>query len=103
MSFLPHLFARSTFSLSEFELAPLDFCEEASAELAELLLDQPLAETAPSSTVVAFPRAIPTPGEMHETIERHLEARETTVPALAPASPAEELRLALAELRRSLG
>ena len=103
MSFLPHVFTRSTFSLSEFELAPLDFCEEASAELAELLLDQPIAAGGSSLTVVAFPQAIPTPGEMHETIERHLEARETTVPALAPASPAEELRLALAELRRSLG
>ena len=84
MSFLPHLFAPSRFSLSEFELAPLDFCEEVSAELAELLLDQPIAASGPPSTVVAFPRAIPTPGQMHETIERHLEARETTVPALAP-------------------
>jgi hypothetical protein len=99
MSFLPHLFARSTFSLSEFELAPLDFCQEASAELAELILDGPVIAAAPTSTVVAFP----TPGEMHQTIERHLDAIDCAHPAIATASPAEELRVALAELRRSLG
>ena len=102
MAFLPDLFARRTFSLAEFELAPLDFTAEVTSELAELLLDQPIAAAEPSSTVVAFPRAVPTPGEMHRSIERHLEARDA-VPAAASASPAEELRLALAELRRSLG
>ena len=103
MSFLPHLFARRAFSLAEFELAPLEFWEEASDELAELILDRPFVAADPSSTVVAFPTLIPTPGEMHETIERHLEGRSGAHPAPAPASPAEELRLALAELRRSLG
>ena len=101
MSFIPNLFARRAFSLADFELAPLEFCEAASAELAELLLDQPIL--GPQSTVVVFPQAIPTPGEMRETIERHLEAKDADDPAPAPASPAEELRLALAELRRSLG
>ena len=103
MAFLPDLFARRTFSLAEFELAPLDFTAEVTSELAELLLDQPIAAAEPSSTVVAFPRAVPTPGEMHRSIERHLEARDAAVPAASSASPAEELRLALAELRRSLG
>lgn len=99
MSFLPRIFAPRAFSIAEFELAPLDFCEEASAELAELILDGPVIAAAPASTVVAFP----TPGEMHETIERHLDAIDCAHPAIATASPAEELRVALAELRRSLG
>jgi hypothetical protein len=103
MAFLPDIFARRTFNLAEFELAPLDFCEEAAAELAELILDRPLVAADSSSTVVAFPRAIPTPGELHETIQRHLESKDPVRPAAEPASPAEELRLALAELRRSLG
>jgi len=103
MSFLPDLFGPRTFNLAEFELAPLDFCEAASAELAELLLDQPLVPADPSPTVVAFPRAIPTPGEMRDTIERHLESKGPDNAPEAPASPTEELRLALAELRRSLG
>jgi len=102
MSFLPDILGPRTFNLAQFELAPLDFCAEVSAELAELLLDQPIL-AAPDSTVVAFPAPIPTPGEMHETIERHLDARHLAQPESAPASPAEELRLALAELRRSLG
>jgi hypothetical protein len=102
MSFLPDILGRRTFNLAQFELAPLDFCEEVSAELAELLLDQPIP-SAPDSTVVAFPAPIPTPGAMHETIERHLDSRDLAQAEPAPASPAEELRLALAELRRSMG
>ena len=103
MSFIPRIFGSRMFNLAEFELAPLDFCEEASAELAELILDRPVVEADLESTVVPFPRALPTPGEMRETIARHLEAKDCADPAIAPASPAEELRLALAELRRSLG
>jgi hypothetical protein len=102
MSFLPDILGRRTFNLAQFELAPLDFFEEVSAELAELLLDQPIP-SAPDSTVVAFPAPIPTPGAMHETIERHLDSRDLAQAEPAPASPAEELRLALAELRRSMG
>ena len=103
MSFLSHLFARRTFSLAEFEPAPLDFPAEITSELAELLLDKPLVGAEPSSTVIAFPGAVPTPGEMQRSIDRHLEARDVDDAAATPASPAEELRLALAELRRSLG
>jgi hypothetical protein len=102
MSFLPDLFGPRNFNLAEFELAPLEFCEAASAELAELLLDQPIPADR-DSTIVAFPRAVPTPGEMRETIERHLESKDSGKGPEGPASPAEELRLALAELRRSLG
>ena len=102
MSFLPDLFGPRNFNLAEFELAPLEFCEAASAELAQLLVDQPIAADR-DSTIVAFPRAIPPPGEMRETIERHLESKDSGQAPEAPASPAEELRLALAELRRSLG
>jgi hypothetical protein len=102
MSFLPDILGRRTFNLAQFELAPLDFCEEVSAELTELLLDQPIP-SAPDSTVVAFPAPIPTPGAMHETIERHVDSRDLAQAEPAPASPAEELRLALAELRRSMG
>ena len=103
MSFLSHLFAARSFRLAEFEPAPLDFSAEVTAELAELLLDHPIAVADGSSTVVAFPSGIPTPGQMHETIERHLEAKDVAEATEAAASPAEELRLALAELRRSLG
>jgi hypothetical protein len=68
MSFLPHLFARRNFSLAEFELAPLDFSAEITSELAELLLDKPLVGADPSSSVIAFPRTSPTPGEMQQSI-----------------------------------
>lgn len=59
----------------------------------ELLLDQPLKRAA-----VAWAGPKPTPGELHAVIERHL--REQPAPQLPDA--AEELRAALASLRRAI-
>ena len=94
---------RRSFRLPDFELVPLDFSTEVTAELAELLLDQPIPAAESSSRVVPFRAATATPGEMRESIERHLESKPAGELSDEPASPAEELRLALAELRRSLG
>jgi hypothetical protein len=97
------LLARRSFALPEFDLAPLEFCEGNIAELAELLLDQPLPSKPIAPNVVAIRNAIPSPGEMRERIERHLESRDAAHPLVQPSTPAEELRQALADLRRSIG
>lgn len=70
---------------------PLEFVEEPD----ELLLDQPIAADAPGPRVVRLFGPMPTPGEMHESIERHLGGR------WRGADATEELREALAQLRRA--
>lgn len=67
----------------------------------ELVLDDILAALDPDSRVVRlFPRPpMPTPGQLKDRIDRHLEA----APAAGPESDgAQALHDALAELRRSL-
>lgn len=70
-----------------FTPAPLEFEEDA------LLLD--CAVKRDGGPVVRLVRPLPTPGELHETIERHLDKRQ-------PADATEELREALTQLRRSV-
>ena len=92
MPILDQLFARRDFSLAYFELLPLEFDEAGEAD--ELLLDQPAGHCTPNAA-----SAIPTAGELRESIERHLRGDSASA---RRADAADELRNALAELRRSL-
>ena len=91
MAFLTRLLSRRQFPLAQFDLAPLAFelgrpCEDERA-----------------GTSVPQPHPI-TPGEMRESIERHLRLikREDDSPLLEQDA-VDELREAIAELRRSIG
>jgi hypothetical protein len=79
--------------LSRFQLSALEF-----EELAELLLEQPVE---PSTASAAHP--LPTAGELRQSIERHLQARDASSRSQEQVSPAEELNNALRDLRYSLG
>jgi len=83
----------------EDRLVPLDASDGAAA--AELLLDDILAELEPDSRVVRLfePRQVPTPGELHRSIDRHLHQRGGMI---GPPDASQALSDALAELRRSL-
>jgi hypothetical protein len=82
--------------------------DQATVELSELLLDDPLVEIEPDSRVVQlFARAEPTPGEMVLRIEDYLSDGRRAPPAeelpernSADASAA--LQVALANIRASL-
>jgi len=82
---------RDVRTMTPFALAPLEFAQEEEA----LLLDRPI-EIQPGSRVVRLLHAIPSPGELHETIERHLQA------ARPQADDAEKLSDAIAQLRRAI-
>jgi hypothetical protein len=88
MAFLTRLLSRREFPLAQFDLAPLAF------ELQRTPADE-VGETAP------LPR---TPGEMRESVERHLRLvrAEDDLPLLEQDA-VDELREAISELRRSLG
>ena len=91
MAFLTRLLGRRAFPLPQFDLAPLAF-----------ELGRPARDEVPDP--VAVPPAPRTPGEMRASIERHLRLakREDDAPLLEQDA-VEELREALAELRRSIG
>jgi hypothetical protein len=78
---------------SAFALAPLEFEQE---EEGVLLLDRPV-EVRPNSPVVRLLQPIPSPGELHHTIERHLQERRPQAP-----DDIEKLSEALAQLRRAI-
>lgn len=84
-----------------FELQDLEFTAAVvSEESDESLLDE-LAESIGSQPpIVRLCGAAPTPGEMQAAIASHLQVKQ--VPD-QPSDAADELRSALAELRRSLG
>ena len=89
MAFLTRLLSRRQFPLAQFDLAPLAF------ELGRSCEDERAG--------TGVPRPI-TPGEMRESIERHLRLvkREDDSP-LFEQDAVDELREAIAELRRSIG
>ena len=94
------LFRRRKLPLPAFNLAPLAF-EMAEAE-DELLLDRVVSRPGNSPGVVALGAPMPTPGQLQASIERHLrEAKRASEDA--PQDARDELRNALAELRRSIG
>lgn len=74
-------------------------CRPVPAETGELLLEDVLVEIQPDSRVIHLfdPAAMPTAGELHSRIERHLNERSHEHPDAAQA-----LNDALADLRRSL-
>ena len=101
---ISNLLRRRTFALADFQLAPLEFEEERLAELAELLLDDPISQASVASNVVGIRTAAGScPAEMRERIERHLEAKDAAHPLVDPLTPGQELQQALADLRRSIG
>ena len=101
MAFLTRLFARRGFPLPQFDLAPLAF-EACPPDGDELSLDRRLPVDG-SSNVIALPGAARTPGELRESIERHLRISSDDDAPLLAQDAVDELREALAELRRSLG
>ncbi|HWI76162.1 MAG TPA: hypothetical protein VNS53_03670 [Sphingomicrobium sp.] len=103
MAFLTRLFARGEFPLPQFDLAPLAFELQQEAGEDELLLDRAITAVDDRSNVVALAPASRTPGELHESIERHLRTARDGGPPLLAQGVVDELRDALAELRRSLG
>ncbi len=99
MAFLRRLLARRNFPLAEFDLQPLAF-ELGALQPDELLLDRRIV-SGPGSNVVTLAKPVLTPGQLRDSIERHLKSRSTS--ASAPAVDAvDELREALAQVRRSL-
>jgi len=103
MAFLTRLFDRHEFSLPHFDLAPLSFELQRPASEDELLLDRAITAVTGQPNVVALAAASRTPGELHESIERHLRKTRDGDPPLLSQDAVDELRDALAELRRSLG
>lgn len=100
MSFANRLWPARVFPLPPFELAPLEFESEVQSGEDELLLDEPVAAVGPVRAAVPYIRLVPTAGELRDRIEQHLRANQGSAPR---ADAADELRAALADLRRSLG
>jgi len=97
----PEPFPFPTFDASLFEPEEADPpAVEVATDLPELLLDEPIARPSEVDRVVNLfaATAMPTPGELHRRIERHLRGAP---PARIPDAT-EALHEALAELRRSL-
>lgn len=94
------LLHRRSLPLPAFELAPLEFDPEAGTDDSAdtLILDEVVASIAADSTVVRLVAAVPTAGELRDSIERHLRSHpQDPIP-----DAADELRSALAELKQSL-
>jgi hypothetical protein len=103
MRFLTRLLARRKFPLPHFDVAPLAFELRRPAAEDELLLDRAVTPVADQPNVVALAAVKRTPGELHESIERHLRVTGDGGTPLLAQDVVDELRDALAELRRSLG
>ena len=95
MALLNRLFRASEFALPAFETLPLEFEPEAD----ELVLDSIVAGIGPESRVVRLVQPMPTAGELQARIDDHLRGPVDVEPVV---DAAEELRIALAELRQSL-
>jgi hypothetical protein len=80
-------------AISSFAPAPLEFAEQ---EEEPLLLDRPI-EIRPNSPLVRLHKPIPTPGELHHSIERHLEVQR-----FSARDDVEKLSEALAQLRQAI-
>ena len=88
-------------ALPEFEVGSLQLAQEPEA----LLLDDSLAGPTPGSRVVQLfaPEAMPTPGQLRASIDRHLGEGEDAAAAPISADATDALHAALDEIRRSLG
>ena len=101
MTLFSKLLAAREFPLPPFDLAPLAFELLSTVDEDELLLDRVVLAADGQPNVVTLSQPVPTAGELHDSIERHLSGSEGT-PEQVPDG-VEELRAALADLRRSLG
>jgi hypothetical protein len=99
MSLSNRLWPARVFRLPPFELAPLEFEPELESAEDELLLDEPVTVVGPVPAAVPYIRLVPTAGELHDRIEQHLRTNQGSAPRV---DAADELRAALADLRRSL-
>jgi len=99
MAFFDRFTGRGGFPLPQFHLTPLEFEPELEPE-PELVLDAVADDLQAAEPVVRLVHTTPTAGELRASIERHLHGgqRET-----GRVDAVEELRSALADLRRSLG
>ena len=87
------------FRLPTFAPAPLEFDSDGAGS-DSLLLDDVVTRIGPAaSSQTARETLVPTPGELQARVERHLRDSRA---AAAGADAANELRDALAELRRSV-
>lgn len=86
---------RREFTLPPFALGPLEFESDDA-----LLLDSIVVPATASANEPSSSERYPTAGELHESIERHLRSNTDRE---RPGEAAEELREALAQLRRSIG
>lgn len=93
----------SPYDADEELLLDQPFVAKAVDDLAELLLDDPLAAPPPDSRVVRLfaPQPLPTAGQLAQRIDRHL-GHAPTEPVGALDDGQDALREALEELRRSL-
>lgn len=98
MDFLLRLLPRRGFTLPRFNLVPFEFDGDPGEDCGELILDD-VVTCIGHPTIVTPVQPIPTAGELQATIERHLNGPKN---AMARMDPADELRHALTELRRSL-
>jgi hypothetical protein len=98
MDFLLRLLPMRGFTLPRFNLVPLEFDGDPGEDRGELILDDVIASIG-QPTIVAPVQPMPTAGELQATIERHLNGSTSAMPRMEPA---DELRHALTELRRSL-
>jgi hypothetical protein len=97
MTILDSFLGRRRFILPAFDLAPLDFDVGVGDEL---LLDDVVTGVGTAAAATLRDEPLPTAGELHASIERHLRS---VMPCDPPIDAADELRSALAELRQSLG
>lgn len=88
-------------AIDELLLMDADALSEAEPGGEPLVLDDILPEIGPEARVVRLfdPAAMPTPGELQQRIDRHLDTGRA---AGASADASQALHEALAELRRSL-
>jgi hypothetical protein len=100
MTIARRLWSKRPFRLPPFQAAPLEFEPWAHSSEDELLLDAVVNKLAPVPPSIPHLRLVPTAGELRERIEHHLRASQGSAPR---EDAADELRAALADLRRSLG
>jgi hypothetical protein len=99
MHVLHRLLPKREFRLPPFELVPLEFDAVGDEQPGELLLDEAVAILASAAAEDSEGLAMPTPRELKASIEHHLRDDSEN---RTRSDAAEELRNALAELRRAV-
>ena len=99
MNIVQWLWPTREFRLPPFEPAPLAFDRDSSGGTDVLLRDAVDTAVGTVASSQSGQRPVATAGELHARIERHLQVSRD---GAADADAAQELRNALAELRRSV-